>query len=291
MITLRDKHKLIDMVNDNNSQVIRQLKGGVRKTKIIIKDHETGEVIDTVENKVLVPGSQITACKQFGIDQVVLLPTYNSELNLQNSYDDWSQPPANEPITCLWCVGQSGFLSSPGEVLAVDTKERIEPINDILPFRYVAPEDDLDPDQREMYFGRKIDPITGMIYYYFKKFDTTPQLHVRYLDGTDVGPNMFNVNTPQDIEVYVEMRLSISRLDFRDYFDQVIGWDNAYVNTVSLCTAWYRDDIVENPGSSTDEAINYQWYQDIIPFSKFNFKDNDLTELNKAIDFIYQIYY
>ena len=59
----------------------------------------------------------------------------------------------------------------------------------------------------------------------------------------------------------------------------------------SVMLFWYRDDIVENPDSSTDEAINYQWFQDIIPFSKFNFKDNDLTELNKAIDFIYQIYY
>lgn len=291
MITLRDKHKLKDSVNDNNSQVIRQLKGGVRKTKIIIKDHETGKVIDTVENKILVPGSQVTACKQFGIDQVVYLPTYNSELGLENSYDDWTVPPANEPITCLWCVGQSGYLSSPGEVLAIDTKERIEPTNDILPFRYVTAADDLDSDQREMYFGRKVDEISGMISYYFKKFDTTPQLHVRYLDGTDVGKNMFSVNTPQDIEVYVEMRLSISRLDFRDYFDQVLGWDNAFVNTVSLCTAWYRDDIVENPDASDEEAISYVWYQDIIPFSKFNFKDNDLSELNKAIDFIYQIYY
>lgn len=291
MITLRDKHKISDYMNDNNSQVIRQLKGGVKKTKITILDHETGNVIDTVENKVLVPGSQITACKQFGIDQVLFLPTYNSELGLENSFEDWTEPPMNDPITCLWCVGQSGFLSSPGEILAVDTKDRIEPKNDILPFRYVTEADDLDMDQREMYFGRKIDPFNGMISYYFKKFDTEPQLHVRYLDGTDVGKNMFAVNTPQDIEVYVEMRLSISRLDFRDYFDQVLGWDNAYVNTVSLCTAWYRDDIVENPGSSTDEEIKYQWYQDIIPFSKFNFKDNDLSELNKAIDFIYQIYY
>ena len=291
VITMKDSCPTGERLTVNNAatQIVRSMKGGVKKTKIVIVDHETGKILGEGENKILVPGSQVTACKQFGIDQVVPFPTYNSELQLENSYPDWSMQPENEPITCLWCVGQSGFANTPGEIIAVDTKDRIAPTNDILPFRYVKNTEDLDYDQRQVYFGRK--PLSnGKVAYYFKKFDTEPMLHVRYLDGTEVGPNMWNVETPQDIEVFVEMRLSVSRLDFRDYFDQVLGWDKAYINTISLCTAWFRNNIPESP-LSVEDSIYYNWYQDIIPFTKFNFKNNDLTELNKAVDFIYQIYY
>lgn len=288
---IKDSHPTGDRVVANTlaTQIVRNMKGGVKKTKIIIVDHETGKVLGEGENKILVPGSQTTACKQFGIDQVVLFPTYNSELGLENSYPDWSMPPANDPITCLWCVGQSGYLNIPDEIIVVDTKDRIAPVDDILPFRYVKASEDLDVDQRQTYFGRKPMEDGEHVAYYFKKFDTEPMLHVRYMDGTEVGPNMWNIDTPQEVEVFVEMRLSVSRLDFRDYFDQVIGWDKAYINTISLCTAWYRNDIPEDPDDP--ESVHYRWFQDIIPFTKFNFKNNELTELNKAVDFIYQVYY
>lgn len=289
---MKDSHPTGDIasiVNHSASQIVRSLKGGVKKTKIVIVDHETGKILGEGENKILVPGSQVTACKQFGIDQVVLFPTYNSELGLENSYPDWEMPPANDPITCIWCVGQSGYANTPGEIIVVDTKDRIAPVDDILPFRYVKADEDLDIDQRQTYFGRKQMEDGEHIAYYFKKFDTEPMLHVRYLDGTEVGPNMWSIDTPQEVEVFVEMRLSVTRLDFRDYFDQVLGWDKAYINTISLCTAWYRNDIPEDP--EDPESVHYKWFQDIIPFTKFNFRNNELAELNKAVDFIYQIYY
>ena len=290
-IILKDQHLPKDiLINDAASIIMRQMKGGIKKTKIIVIDHETGKVLDTGENKVLVPGSQVTACKQFGIEQVVPFPTYNFEMGLDNSFGPYEVQPYNTPITCLWCVGQSGYASTPGEIIAVDPKDRIAPVNDILPFRYVSTEDDLDYDQRQTYFGRK-SMVGNKIGYFFKKFDTEPMLHIRYLDGTEVGPEMWNVRTPQDVEVFVEMRLSVTRLDFRDYFDQVLGWENAFINTISLCTAWYRDDVEENPDAQSGDVVKYKWYQDIIPFTKFNFKNNDLTELNKAVDFIYQVYY
>ena len=290
IVKLNERYKNKDeLIIDE--QVRLAMKGGPKRTSITIVDHDTGEVLDEGHNRILVPGSQSSACKQFGIEPAVLFPTYNSELELENSYPDWSHEPENEPLTCLWCVGQSGYLTSPGEVIAVDNKDRIAPIKDIIPFRFCDAEEDLTPAQREIYFGRKTDPDTGKIAYYFKRFDTEPQLHVIYLDGTEVGPDMWSVQTPQDIEVYVEMKLGITRTDLREYFDQVIGWDNAYVNTLSLCTSWYRDDISENPDAEPSDVVSYKWYQDIIPFSKFNFTNKDLKELNKAIDFIYRVYY
>ena len=278
------------MYDRSCKNIIEPEKGGPVKTKIIIKDHDTGEILQEIENKILVPGSQSAACKQFGILPIVELPTYNSELGLENSLDPYSVQPTNEPITCLFCVGRDGFGTSPNEVFVVSNTDRIEPKDDILPFRYCDPANDLDKDQREVYFGRKIEE-SGKIGYYFKAFDTEPQLHIRYLDGTEVTDKMWNIDSTQQIETYVEMRLTINRLDFRDYFDQVLGWDKADISTVSLLTTWYTRDIIENPEAEPEDQIKYRWYQDVLPFSKFNFEAESLTSLNRSIDFIYEIYY
>ncbi len=289
MITLKDSHKLIDNVN-NTINLTEITKGGPKRTRIVISDHNTGEVLQTVENKILVPGSQSTACKQFGLEMIVPFPTYNQELGLENSLEPYSVQPYNEPITCLWCAGRSGFLTSPNEILVTSTTDRIEPVNDIIPFRYVTEDTDLEKDQRANYFGRKVMD-DGHIAYYFKSFDTEPQLHIRYLDGTEVTNKMYSIDSSQQVEVYVEMRLAVNRIDFRDYFDQVLGWDNADISTISLLTAWYDGTIVENPDDAEDAHIRYKWYQDIIPFSKFNFRAEDLTDLTRALDFNYQVFY
>ena len=102
---------------------------------------------------------------------------------------------------------------------------------------------------------------------------------------------MYNIDSSQLVETYVEMRLTITRTDFREYFDQVIGWDNAYINTISLLTAWYDDSIPENPEDSEENRIYYKWYQDVIPFSKFNFENESFKNLNRSLDFNYQVYY
>lgn len=280
-------------------------RSGVTKTRIIMTDHDTGEVLGEYENKVLVPGSQITACKQFGLEPAVFFPTYNEELGLQNSHPAFPETqPYNTPITCLWCCGRSGATSTPTEVYTVSNTDRISPnrpvsanpvlYSDILPFRYVTPDSDLNEDQRDYYFGRKVfneDTPNEKIGYFFKTFDTQPQLHVRYLDGTEVTNAMWKVVSSQQVEVYVEMRLALTRQDFRDYFDQVLGWENANISTISLCTAWYDDSIPENPEAVAQDRYYYKWYQDILPFTKFNFSQEQLVDLNRAIDFNYQVYY
>lgn len=271
-------------ISDNYSRTIKErLHAGPKGTKIIIRDHNTGEILGEVHNKILVPGSQVTACNQFGLQQIVNFPTYNTELDLYNSYPEWEEPPKNMPITCLWCAGRDGAGTSPNEVFTVTNTDRIEPVNDILPFRYVDLDQDLDEDQREIYYGRRINGTTQKVSYYFKTFDTQPQLHIEYLDGTEVTSDMWSIVTSQPVEIFIEMRLSVSRLDFRDYFDQVLGWDKANISTVSLVTAWY--DEFEEDGKT------FKYYQDIIPFSKFNFRSEDLTDLTRAIDFNYQVFY
>lgn len=288
-------------------QIKDRLSGGPRRTRIIMRDHNTGEIIYEGSNKVLTPGSQISICKQFGLQQSVIFPTYNTELELDNSLNPFPDTqPYNDPITCLWCAGRSGAGSSANEVNVVSNVNRIAPdlvdgtLNqyvDIVPFRYVDSTDDLDQDEREIYFGRKsfLDPTTGepngKVAYFFKRFDTDPQLNVRYLDGTEVTKNMYKLDSSQQVEVYVEMKLSITRQDFRDYFDDVLGWGSADISAISLLTAWYDDTICENPNADDPDKIYYKYYQDILPFSLFYFQAQSLADLNKAIDFTYQVYY
>jgi hypothetical protein len=269
-----------------------------------MKDHDTGEILGVYENKILVPGSQATACKVFGMEPTVIFPTYNTELDLENSRTPYPQTqPFNAPLVCLWAAGRSGAGSTTNEINVVSTIDRIAPdlvagttnlYRDIVPFRYVTPSNDFDIDERDYYFGRKIFD-EGMssehIAYFFKAFDTEPQLHVRYLDGTEVTNAMWRVVSSQAVETYVEMRLSITRQDFRDYFDDVLGWDNANISTISLLMAWYDNTICEDDTLPEEDRIYYRWYQDIIPYSKFNFGQEDLVDLNRAIDFNYQVYF
>lgn len=285
-ITIHDSHDM----KDHLGNVINESLGGIKKTKLKVIDRSTGEVIREGHNKVLVPGSQITACKQFGLEQAVAFPTYNSLLGLDNSHKDWEIQPANDPITCLWAVGRDGFDTSPNEVNIVTNTDRIEPVDDIVPFRYVPKNSSLSVEMRDIYFGKRtMGDYEG---YYFKKFDTQPQLHVRYIDGTEVTNKMYSVNTDQAVEVYVEFRLSVTRMDFREYFNRVLGWDKATISTLSLMTAWY-DNItwLEHPIEDPTKDIYYRYYQDIIPFTKWNFREIDLTDLTSGVDFIYQVYY
>jgi len=290
-IYINDSAETIDKLSMGSRAIVNnRMSAGPVKTEITIRDADTKEVLQVVHNKTLIPGSQAQACKQFGILPVLELPTYNSELGLENSLDPYSTQPINEPITCLWCAGRGGFGTSPNEVFVVSNIDRIEPKDDIMPFRYCDPTNDIDKELRDTYFGRKIEE-NGKISYYFKTFDTEPQLHIRYLDGTEVTDKMWSIDSTQQIEVYVEMRLLANRLDFRDYIDQVLGWDKADFSTVSLLTAWYTRDIIENPDAPAEDQLKYRWYQDVLPFSKFNFKAEDLSSLNRAIEFCYRLYY
>ena len=76
IISLNDKHSITDLINDDHNLADR-LGGKVKKTRITITDHDTGEVLGEYENKVVISGSMFSACKVFGIDTDLILPSYN----------------------------------------------------------------------------------------------------------------------------------------------------------------------------------------------------------------------
>ena len=255
-----------------------------RKTEIIFKNHDTGEILGREENKVVITGSILNACYAFGISPSYdEIPNYNKDLNLDNSVEEGEEPDNNN-IVCLFCVDDSGCGEKVTDVYQVNYTDRIEP-SSMLPFRYVDAADDLSEDLRKYYFGKKtLDDGSGKLAYYFKSFDTDPQLHLRYSDGTQINlSEIYSVSTSQMAECMVETRLRINRNDFRDYFDQVLGWDKARISSVSLCWGWYRE---FSEGDNT-----YKFYQGIRPYTKLNFPFHWLVDLTLAIDIIYRIYY
>ena len=277
-INLTDHAKVIDTI-DGNKSIAERLNAGAKKTVITITDHETGKVKGIFENKIVISGSTFNAGEIFGVSPSVVLPNYNNEMNLDNTDDYTTTEPKNKSIVCLFCVDDSGCGATPNDVFVTKVTDRISP-DTIMPFRYVDDTNDLNSDLREMYFGRKHFEDEGKVAYYFKAFDTRPQLHLRYADGTQITDDVYNVETDQPAECYIETRLRITRNDFREYFENVLGWDKARISSISLCFAWYDDTIDDN-----------KWYQQISPYTKLNFSFEWLVELSKGIDFNYQIFY
>lgn len=282
-VSFKDIHKMKDELLQKEAQTIKaKIQSGPKKTRITIKDPNSGEILGVFENKVVISGSALAAANVFGIDPPFKIPNYNTALGLENSVDPETEP-ENNPIICLFCVGDSGCGEKDTDVYTAGYVDRIKPTGDIMPFRYVDLDDDLTDSEREMYFGRKVLDDVGKIAYYFKRFDNEPQMFMKYTDGTEMtAATIYSTSTTQDAECYVQLDLLINRLDFRDYFDQVLGWDHARVSTLSLCYAWYTED---------EGDPSYRWYQDIIPFTKLNFSMERLVDNTKALAFEYAIFF
>lgn len=285
---------LNDISNVKDSALLKTIteamNGGAKGTKITLIDHESGDILGEFENKIVITGSILNAQNVWGIEPPVVFPSYNKEMGLEN--DKSYTKILNTRKVCLFCVDDSGCGTTRKDVFTGKYVDRIAPApknpasvsefksNMIMPFRYVSPSEDINSDLRKYYFGRKVFSKLNKIGYYFKKFDTDPMMHIRYADGTQVTDNVYTYNTDQATEVFVQTRLRITRLDFRDYFEQVLGWDKARVSSISLLYAWYDDTI-----------DNYRWYQDVFPYSKLNFPFEYLDDATKGIDIVYNVYY
>lgn len=254
----------------------------VPKTRVRIINLANGETIWEGSNRVVITGGILNATYLFGLPFSDKIPTYNTELDLDNSVST-EESMDNNPVICLFCVDDSGCGTKQDDVYTVKYIDRISP-ETIFPFRYVDTADDLSEELRKYYFGRKTISDLDKIAYYFKAPDTAPQLHLRYVDGTQINEeDIYEVVTSQNAECFVETKLRINRYDFRDYFDKVLGWDKARFSSLSLCYAWYRD--IEEDGET------HRYYQGILPYSKINFPFNYLYDLTKGAEFIYDIYY
>lgn len=270
-----------------DSHDIHDNKVGFLKTNVIFKDHDTQEVIWKGRNKVILPGAEFLALHVFHLPtDVPITPSYNTSLDLENTI--YSNPPLEPNKAFLWCVGTDGCGRENSQVYEVDYRKWIMPVS-MVPFKYPLTSDDLTPAERNIYFGRQLSssnwPHPNNYAYYFKRFDSDPTLIRRYTDGTGITSTVYDDITRIPVETYVEMSMSITKDDCREFFYYTTGINDARINTMSLCTAYARD--ITDPVSGN----TYVYYQDIRPITKLNFPNEPLIDLNKGIDIIYQVYF
>ena len=267
-ITLFDSQKSSDSANLNKTWA---------RGEVIFKKLGTDEVLLTVHNKVIIAGSQTVAQKCFDLPELKAFPTYNQSLTLDNSVDHGTTP-QNVPKICLFCCGTQGCGDANSQVKPVSYTKRIQPVGDLVPFRYPLRENDLSAELREKYYGRKT--LDDRYAYYFKAFESDPIMYIRYADGTEIDAStMYDSEFDKDAETFVEMSLRVTKEDFRDYFRATTGINDARINSISLLTAWYT------------AGEGYKWYQDIIPFTQLNIPNEPLIDLTKGIDITYHIYF
>lgn len=266
-ITLFDSPKFNDSMKSKKTWA---------KGKVIFKSIDTGEVLYTTHNKVLIAGSQFVAQKVFDLPKLVNFKSYNEELQLDNSVNT---EPERLTKVCLFCCGTKGCGTESSQVYPVNYTKRIAPSGDLVPFRYQLSQNDLSDELRDKYFGRLSSP--ERIAYYFKAFESAPTMHMRYVDGTEIDENVYDSIKDTEAETFVEMTMQITKDDFRDWFRAHEGINSAKINSISLLTAWYKNDFGDG----------YKWYQDIQPFTQLNIPNEALIDLTKGIDITYHIYF
>ena len=133
--------------------------------------------------------------------------------------------------------GIDGCGNEASQVFDVDPSKWIDR-DHLIPFRYQNINNDLGDELRDKYFGKKTS--NDKIAYYFKSFDAQPVFKQQYTDGTPIKSNLYDVERRDEIESYVELKMSISKDDMRDYFISNVGIKQAKINSISLCTAWKK---------------------------------------------------
>lgn len=260
------------------------------KTSVDVLNSETGEIIfKGLKNKVIIPGSGLIARKLFDVSSPEITPSYNEVFGDSMYTPTVDTAPSSADIdtvatkdnhkVLLFCCGVDGCGTQNSQVYPVDYRKWIAPEN-LVPFRCVPIDNDINDELRESYFGRTEVEIKGNKYiaYYFKRFESIPTLVQQFIDGTPVSSDIYNAESDTAAESYVEMNLKITTQDIRDFFAASTGMDDARINSISLCSAYP----VEENG--------YVYFKDIRPVTKLNFPNEQFIDASKGIDIIYHIY-
>ena len=208
-------------------------------------------------------------------------PAYNAEISLSDP-SKGAIPGINisgANFVFGFMMGEGGTKEDNVTAIAPDYKRRN--IFNPIPFRM---SNDGYPIPAGRYFGR-IDSYTGSSHvdtissYYVKKFDSpAPRIiHAWVTDNYDefkiVNDTVFASTSSVPIESYVEINLSISRLDGRGFFTTTHSTPR--FNELGLVTGWYNHTKMD--------------YEQIRLFTHI-VRPNILLDQEDDIDIIYRIY-
>lgn len=274
------------MFDNNGNNVFREVENTDYRgpaTRVAIFDKVSGAIVGVAvdHNKMLLSGSEFMAMRMFDLDDPTFTtPTYNAQMNLDNSLFGTDNDLTLDYKAWGFCIGQSGC--GMGSLIKYETsnKKWIAPTNDIIPFRYCVNGNDLNALERTVYYGRKdLTSTNNRIAYYFKKFDSMAIVKKEYEDGTPWNSNVYSVDNVLDANVKVTATMSIDTKDARDYFIDTTGINSGRFNTAEVVLGWY----------SVQDDINY--YQDIRPCSRINFPNRALSDTNTSWQIIWAWYF
>lgn len=273
---MREKLNLFDLSDIKDEH---KIISGRPVGEVIITNKYTGETVLKKKNKIILPGSCTAASNQFDIPILHTTPTYNEKLQLENSIVNTDPLAIRSERVYLFCIGTDGCGPHQSQVYDVNYGMWCPP-DKLVPFRTVNIDNDLSTAHRERYFGRVKLFNNSKIAYYFKGFDAEPTWHQRYVsDNTPITSGVYDTGRLDEIVSYVELKMSVDEDDVREWFALTTGVNHALINTISLLTASY----------TTIGDIRY--YQDIRPYTKINFPNEPLVDVNKGLDILYRIYY
>lgn len=267
-------------------------------TQIIIKNSDTGDVIWEGHNKTVIDGSQYMATRIWGVKEIVPFADYNTELGIANISSD---NPPNDPVIQLFAVGIDGCGQEAAQRYPVKYTSHI-PSTSLVPFRYEKGED-LDYEQRETYFGRKVFGVPGSDtcrYAYYYKALQSKQLHMKFVDGTEVTKDVYNFGGSTKATTYIEAELKITKSDCRDIFSSesfrptlgdgstvgaALTLADARINSLTLIRAWYRNQ------ADPDTGNVYKNFMDVHPVTTLHFPNIALVDGSIGLSIIYRMFF
>ena len=254
-----------------------QIIGGYGRTTDKSGVSQLGEVVFEQENMVLIGGVQYVFERLFNVTG----PLTTGYLNDSGIGSSATTPisssivyPADHAIY-LFGVGTGGAGTNTTSAADVDYKEK--GLVAQVPFRYTS--EALSPLDAAKYFGKKV--IDNKTAYYLKTFDSKPEIKHLWLDaeggqdGSEVDSSVFGSSRTDAIESFVEILLTISSADLKEWFTEKGSIEETRVNEIGLFCG--------SINSSTGD------YERIKCFSKLNIPTEPLS-LSKDLEIIYRVF-
>lgn len=161
----------------------------------------------------------------------------------------------------------------------------------MIPFRYT--ESELDPNERQKYFGKKFDPETGKTGYYLKRFEVWPEIkHIwksadsHGTKGTEILANndsVWDFSRDDNLKSLIEIHFTVTEDDLKEWFNYKMDMpESARFNCIGMFDGRYSE--IGKPQSE-----QFGDYTNVHLFSKFNIPTEHVS-LEKDLEWIYRIY-
>lgn len=243
----------------------------------LLPDGSAGKVLDVGHNLVTIAGAGFLTRKIYSAfrEKTDVTPSYNDELGLDNNFPT---PVTDDEFVYLFAIGTGGCGKEPYQKYEPQYLSWIKPEN-LIPFKYLDIKSDLPDSLRDTYYGRC--ERTNKIIYYFKTPEniSNPEMVQQYEDGTPIDSHVYKSAREDDSETRVQLHLKVTKDEAKQFFRDTTGINTARVNQISLLTAFPKQ---------VDGII---YYQNIRPFTLYNFNSIPLIDEELGIDIKYDLYF